>query len=272
MDLDFNNFYKYTSKIIKGSTIDLSKVKFLYPWSIVILCLFLIERMNDTDKKLILPQDADTKSYLKKMRFEKMLSELGYADEAETLDAVLAPTEPNLNIQELIHCFYRDDFNARLSRFLSIFRNFGLNEEDSSKATALVGELGNNVFDHNSGSWPTTVVGCIIAAQHYPNLRKIEVTVGDPGIGFYGSLKAAFPALLNDIEAIKKGLAGNTGRIGEVRGNGLRLIQQWTIQDFSGKVMIHSGKGLVIVDNEGMKEYNVNKILGTLAQFLIMYN
>ncbi len=272
MDLDFANFYKYKNQIIKGSTIDLSKVKFLYPWSIVMLCLFLIERMDDVNKKLLLPHDTDTKSYLKKMRFEKMLNELGYIDDAKTLDRVLAPTEPNLNIQELVHCFYRDDFNARLGRFLSMFRNFGLNEDDSSKATALVGELGNNVFDHNSGSWPTTVVGCIIAAQHYPDLRKIEVTVGDPGVGFLGSLKAAFPALQNDIEAIKKGLAGNTGRIGEVRGNGLRLIQQWTIQDFSGKVMIHSGNGLVTVDRKEMKDYTVNRILGTLAQFVIMYN
>jgi hypothetical protein len=116
------------------------------------------------------------------------------------------------------------------------------------------------------------VVGCIIAAQHYPRLRKIEISVGDPGVGFYRSLKVAFPKIQNDLEAIKLGLAGNTGRIGEVRGNGLKLIQRWTIQNFCGKVMIHSGEGLVIVAKEGMKEYTVNKILGTLAQFVINYN
>jgi hypothetical protein len=33
--------------------------------------------------------------------------------------------------------------------------------------------------------------------------------------------------------------------------------------------MIHSGNGLVIVDKSGMKEATVNKILGTLAQFVI---
>src|SRR5436305_863822 len=37
-----------------------------------------------------------------------------------------------------------------------------------------------------------------------------------------------FPNINSDIEAIKLGLAGNTGRVGEIRGNGLKLIQQWT--------------------------------------------
>jgi hypothetical protein len=153
-----------------------------------------------------------------------------------------------------------------------MFKSFGLNENDAQRATALVGELGNNVFDHNLGNWPTKVSGCIITAQRYPNTKSIEIAVGDPGVGFYGSLKAAFPNVRNDIEAIKLGLAGNTGRIGEIRGNGLKLIQQWTLQNFSGKVMIHSGNGLVIVAKAGMKEYSVNKILGTIAQFMINYS
>lgn len=170
-----------------------------------------------------------------------------------------------------MHCLYRDEFNARLGRFITMFKTFGLNENDAQRATSLVGELGNNVFDHNLGNWPTNISGCIIAAQHYPSTKTIEIAVGDPGVGFYGSLKAAFPEINNDIDAIKLGLAGNTGRIGEIRGNGLRLIQQWTLQNFSGKVMIHSGNGLVIVNKTGMKEYTVNKILGTIAQFMINY-
>jgi hypothetical protein len=51
----------------------------------------------------------------------------------------------------------------------------------------------------------------------------------------------------------------------------LRLIQQWTLQNFAGTVMIHSGSGLVIVDKTGMKDSEANKILGTVAQFVINY-
>lgn len=271
MNLDFKNFYKNIGKIVKGSTVDLSEVEFIYPWSMVMICLLLIERMSDPNKKLILPSKTETKTYLKRMRFDRILSELGYSEAKEELDKIEIPERDNINIHEVMHCYYRDDFNARLGRFISMFRNFGLNESDAQRATALVGELGNNVFDHNLGNWPTTMSGCIIAAQHYPNTHTIEIAVGDPGVGFYGSLKAAFPEITSDIEAIKLGLAGNTGRIGEIRGNGLKLIQQWTLQNFSGKVTIHSGDGLVIVDKSGMRDFEVNRILGTIAQFVINY-
>lgn len=271
MNLDFKNFYKDINSIIKGSTIDLSEVEFVHPWSMVMICLLLIERISDPNKKLILPNKVETKTYLKRMHFDKILSELGYNEAGDVLTRVDVPERNNSNIHEIMHCLYRDEFNARLGHFITMFKTFGLNENDAQRATALIGELGNNVFDHNLGNWPTHISGCIIAAQHYPNIKTIEIAVGDPGVGFYGSLKAAFPEIKNDIEAIKLGLAGHTGRIGEVRGNGLKLIQQWTLQNFAGIVMIHSGNGLVIVDKTGMKESKVNKILGTVAQFMINY-
>jgi hypothetical protein len=74
------------------------------------------------------------------------------------------------------------------------------------------------------------------------------------------------------MEAIKKGLEGNTGRVGEMRGNGLKLIQEWTVKKFSGQVMIHSGDGLAIVAQNGTQFRRVNKILGTIAQFVIHYH
>ena len=270
MNLDFNNLYKNIDKIIKGSIIDLSEVELVHPWSMVLICLLLIERMPDQNKRLILPNNPKTKAYLKNIGFDKILSELNY-NEFEELDNVQIPEEDNKNIQELMHCFYRDEFNARLSYFIEMFKDFGLTESDAQRATALVGELGNNVFDHNLGNWPTSISGCIIAAGHYPDTHTIEIAVGDPGAGFYRSLKTAFPKITSDKEAIKLGLAGNTGRVGEARGNGLRLTQLWTIQNFSGSVMIHSGDGLVIVDKSGMEEKTVNKILGTVAQFVISY-
>lgn len=271
MNLDFANLYKNVNKIIKNATIDLSDVEFIHPWSIVIICLLLVERISDPNKKIILPNKPETKSYLRRMSFDKILLELGYENEKKILDSIKMPLKDDPNIQELLHCSYRDEFNARLGRFIEIFKDFCLTESDAQRATALVGELGNNVFDHNLGNWPTNISGCIIAAQHYPEQKKIEVVIGDPGVGFLGSLKTAFPNLANDIDAIKLGLAGNTGRIGEIRGNGLKLTQQWTIENFSGTVMVHSGNGLVIVDKTGIKEQTVNKLLGTIVQFVINY-
>jgi len=118
----------------------------------------------------------------------------------------------------------------------------------------------------------SNISGSIITAENYPTKKCIEVAIGDPGIGFRGSLAVAFPDLASDVEAIKKGLAGNSGRVGEVRGNGLRLIQQWTLQNFSGTVMVQSGDGLVIVRKGQIENRTVQRIVGTLAQFVIHYS
>ena len=65
----------------------------------------------------------------------------------------------------------------------------------SFRATVLVGELGNNVFDHNEGLWPTDIRGAIIIGQNYPQLKKIEVVIADPGVGFKRSLQLRDPNL-----------------------------------------------------------------------------
>ena len=249
----------------------MSEVEFLDPWTMVLICLLLIERHNLPDKKIILPKSEELLKYLRRMHFNNVLAELGYNSEAEILESVQVPEKYNMNIQEILHCSTRDQFDGRLGRFVSMFQYFGMSENEAKRATSLIGELGNNTFDHNLGNWPTDISGCIIAAQNYPNLKRIQVAVGDPGVGFLGSLKAAFPELTNDIEAIKKGLGGNSGRIGEVRGNGLRIIQSWTIDNFSGMLSIHSGEGFVSAEKNRMSEKKANRILGTVAQIMIYY-
>lgn len=271
LTLDFEHIYGYLDSIVRGHTIDLSAVEFVHPWSIVMICLLLIERHGFPDRELILPTNSNTCGYLKRMHFPQLLREIGYDSHADQLEQHSVPEKENLNIQEIVHCLYRDEFNVRLEHFIAMFRNFGLSDQDSYLATGVVGELGNNVFDHNSFSWPTNISGSIIVAQNYPTKRCIEVAIGDPGIGFRGSLAVAFPKLKSDVEAIKTGLAGNSGRVGESRGNGLRLIQQWTTQNFSGTVMVQSGDGLVIVRKGQIEDKEVQRIVGTLAQFVIHY-
>lgn len=272
LTLDFENVYHHLDTMVRGHTIDLSDVEFVHPWGIVMVCLLLIERHGYPDRELILPAYSNTCGYLKRMHFDKILREIRYISQAEQLEQLVIPEKENLNIQEIVHCLYRDEFNVRLERFIQMFRNFGLSDQDSFLATGVVGELGNNVFDHNSFSWPTNISGSVIMAQNYPKMRCIEVAIGDPGIGFRGSLAVAFPQLKSDVEAIRTGLAGHSGRIGETRGNGLRLIQQWTIQNFSGTVMVQSGDGLVIVRKGQIEDRTVQRIVGTLAQFVIHYS
>lgn len=199
MESSIDGFYRQIDEIIRGSTIDLSRTNFMHPWSIGAVCLSLIERQSLTDRKIILPTSPDLLHYLKRMHFHELLLELGFNEEAKQLQAVEIQERENLNVQEIIHCRYHDDFSARLGRFEKIFQQFGFNNDDAKRASVIVGELGNNVFDHNLGNWPTNFSGLIIAAQNYPKMKRIECIIGDAGVGFLGSLHNAFPALHNAI-------------------------------------------------------------------------
>jgi len=232
-------------------------------------CLKAIEFKDQPDKQLFLPSDKDMLSYLKRMHFHELFSELTYKSFLSSLEKTEVNEKDNDNVYEVLHCVFRDELDARLSKIQRIFAHLGLNEVERSMATSLVGELGNNVFDHNDGQWPTSVRGAIILAQMNPKKRRVEVVVADPGIGFSGSLKALNPNIASDVEAIKLGLTGATGRIGEPRGQGLQIVQNWTIEKFAGIVRIHSGNGLVTVDANGQRAENVFPIIGTLASFVV---
>jgi len=271
MELTRTSIYNYLPNIINGPIIDLSECGFIHPWALVLITLLLVDRHNNNDKKLIFPNDTDALSYLKRVHFGEVLEKLNYLEESYFLKNIEINEIDNLNLQELTHCSFRDEFNARLERFVKIFINFGLSENQARLVVALIGELGNNVFDHNALNWPTDISGCFLTAQNYPKKNFIEFAIGDPGIGFLGSLKANYPGLNDDLSAIKQGLAGNTGRINERRGNGLQFVQRWTLTNFRGKVSIHSGEGLVIIDQDGITEFKVNRILGTIVQIMLYY-
>lgn len=272
MNLNFDTIYQNLPDIFKNGVIDLEEVDFFDPWAIGVVWLKAIENKDSHNKNLIPPKNPNTGRHLKRICLDKIIQELTYSSFSGQFDDVNLNEQDDSNIHEILYCRFRDQFNARLeSGIRMMFKDFGMNENDEQKVTALVGELGNNVFDHNEGVWPTDVRGAIIVAQNYPKIKKIEVLVADPGVGFFGSLKGIKPAPDTDIDAIKLGLRGISGRIGERRGNGLRLIQDWAINQFNGIIRIHSGNGLIVIDKNGQKEISVNKVLGTLAEFVVSY-
>ncbi|GEM_PF-926733 len=272
MRLGFGEIYSRDAGWFNGDVIDLSKAGWCEPWGVGMICLRAIELKDQPKKELVLPKHHDVLTYLKRIHFPQFMDAMGYGAFLAPLNSLPMVEHPNLNLHEILHCTYRDEFNARLSSNIRLMlRNFGLRGEDEQRVTSLIGELGNNVFDHNEGVWPTNVGGAIMVAQNYPEKKFIEIAIADPGIGFLGSLKVRDPNLANDVDAIQLGLTGVTGRVGEKRGNGLRLVQDWTINKFNGKVRVHSGEGLVVVDEQGQKSSVVNRILGTLASVVIEY-
>lgn len=266
----FDNFDRKRAEVLSGSVADLSQVEFIDPWALAETALFLVEHHHEANAGIRLPKNDDLRSYLCRMHFHEFLREIGYEEASRELLSYSTSERDNLNLQEIEYCRTKDEFDGRLYRFPEIFRSFGMDDNPARIMTAIVGELGNNVFDHNLGNWPSDITGCIILAQRYGGTRsRLHVIVADFGAGFLTSLQSAYPELRNDVEAIQKGLKGYTGRIGEKRGNGLTTIQSWTIDKFHGTLSIHSGAGLASVDADGVDTRTVFGIRGTIAQLSI---
>jgi len=120
------------------------------------------------------------------------------------------------------YCATRDVFEGRLAKISqSLQRDFGFAEDDSFLLTALIGEIGNNCFDHNLGHWRYEP-GLQFSLSRQNDLAI--VTIADRGRGIHGSLMSAFPEISSSHEALSLAFEKKiSGRHPENRDNGLKL-------------------------------------------------
>ncbi len=125
-------------------------------------------------------------------------------------------TEPNPDV----YCQTRDVFQARLEKFQStLSKNVPI--EVVSLITAVAGEIGNNSFDHNLGSWPD-ISGIFFSY----NMRNRKVVLADRGQGILTTLKRVRPELASSSEALKVAFTETiSGRYPETRGNELKFVK-----------------------------------------------
>ena len=90
-----------------------------------------------------------------------------------------------------------------------------------SLVSAIVGEIGNNSFDHNLGNWPD-IAGILFIY----NLKKRVVILADRGQGILATLKKVKPELASHQNALKIAFTEIiSGRSPEHRGNGLKFVK-----------------------------------------------
>lgn len=125
------------------------------------------------------------------------------------------------------YCLNTSVFQARLSKLengLSKIRRLG---QKFPLISAIVGEIGNNSFDHNLGNWPD-VVGIFFAYD----LKKGRIALADRGQGILATLKRVRPKLANHQEALYTAFTENvSGRAPEYRGNGLKFVKDIVSQN-----------------------------------------
>ena len=125
---------------------------------------------------------------------------------------------------ELPAPFYCQDvsvFQARLSRLEGDLGKVKKLNRIFPLITAIVGEIGNNSFDHNLGNWPD-MPGIFFAYD----LNKMQVILADRGQGILATLKRARPELKNHQESLRVAFTEIiSGRAPEYRGNGLKFVK-----------------------------------------------
>ncbi len=136
------------------------------------------------------------------------------------LDWASAPEPPSL--PDAWYCPTSDVFKARLERMTyELLVRPALKDRASLLASA-AGEIGNNSYDHNLGSWPD-VSGVLFAYD----LRKNIVVLADRGVGILATLRRVRPELATHQEALRVAFTETiTGRAPEHRGNGLKYVRR----------------------------------------------
>ena len=129
-----------------------------------------------------------------------------------------APKEP----QKLFYCQTSSIFQARLQRMETELMKRPDLLPIFSLISSSAGEIGNNSFDHNLGSW-SDIAGVFLAYD----LNKRVVVLADRGQGILHTLKRIRKDLETHEQALKVAFTEVvTGRAPEHRGNGLKYVRR----------------------------------------------
>ena len=160
------------------------------------------------------------------------------------------------------HCPTRDIFQARLDKIRQkLEKKPDLKPDYIYPLIAVIGEIGNNAFDHNLGKW-RDIAGIFFSVD----FKNKSIVLADRGQGIFSSIKNVRPNVADDIEAIKIAFTQTiSGRFPEKRGNGLKFVTKVAI-DLGLGIMLYSGNAVTKIENKKISFNNINNdIKGVLA-------
>ena len=158
------------------------------------------------------------------------------------------------------YCPTRDVFGARLGRMAQEMEKREFLKETYALLAAIAGEIGNNAFDHNLGSWHD-----VPGIYFVYDLENRFMVIADRGQGLLATLKRVAPELQTENQAIKMAFTKViSGRSPERRGNGLKFVES-VVHQYHLKINFYSNDGMYII-NQGLHEGDVEQHLkGVLA-------
>lgn len=160
------------------------------------------------------------------------------------------------------YCPTRDVFEARNDKIPEGLIQKGVGEELAYLIFAMLGELGNNSFDHNLANWPD-IPGVFFKVEF--DGKEGQAVVADRGLGVLNTLRNAEPGLIDDKEALELAFTKKiSSRVLENRGNGLKFVKSNVISN-NLSLEFNSGNAQAII-NYGLKiNISNNRINGCSA-------
>lgn len=159
-----------------------------------------------------------------------------------------------------LYCPDSSVFKARLSKLEKALHDDPGLKESFSLVTSVVGEIGNNSFDHNLGNWPDAP-GIFFGI----NLVERKIILADRGQGVLTTLKKVRSYLSNDKEALVVAFTEIlSGRPLEARGNGLKYVKR-VVTQYAMSLWFQSGKNSVTINKEFSVEDETENLQGCFA-------
>ena len=160
------------------------------------------------------------------------------------------------------HCPTRDIFQARLDKVRLTFESKSASDLDIIyPLIAVIGEIGNNAYDHNLGNWRDAM-----GIYFNVDFSDKTIVIADRGQGILSSIQKVKPEVKSDVEALKVAFTEViSGRYPEKRGNGLKFVTKVS-KDLGFNITLQSGNAIATIKNK-ILEFNEGdeKINGVLA-------
>lgn len=173
-----------------------------------------LRRWDESGKLVAIRKEGGTHRYYSQKDLDVFASDL--------IKIATEWIQERIEFPKQFYCENTAVFQARLTRFESLLMNQQGYEKLFSLIVAVVGEIGNNSFDHNLGKWPDDP-GIFFGYD----LSKRIVVLADRGLGVLATLRNVRPDLPSHIEAIRVAFTEVvSGRYPEKRGNGLKYVRE----------------------------------------------
>lgn len=152
---------------------------------------------------------------------------------------------------------YSDFFRIGSEKIREVFVEDGFSDQESIYYETIIGEIGNNSFDHNLGKW--TIPGVLMI------YNGREIVLADKGVGVLNTLKEIIPGLDNYKDALRVAFTEIvSGRSPESRGNGLKYVRsiiengkiKAELQFFSGDYVVVIKPRREMLIKKGKKFFN----------------